>query len=122
MVLGPTARLPGVQGAHEGHRRRGGLECGDPVGTWRSRSSTDRRPIETGRLAVFGAEGTIDLRADVRQDSNKPNLKVSVPGGQPIGEEVAWYGLFVMNVHAELAQAFDDFKAGRKGRMPADRI
>ncbi|MFI6583229.1 pirin family protein [Embleya sp. NPDC050493] len=83
---------------------------------------TDRRPIETGRLAVFGAGDTIDLQADARQDSNKPNLEVIVLGGQPIGEEVAWYGPFVMNTHAELAQAFDDFKAGRMGRIPADRI
>ncbi|MGW9208389.1 pirin family protein [Embleya sp. NPDC055664] len=83
---------------------------------------TDRRPIETGRLAVLGAGDTIDLQADTRQDSNKPNLEVIVLGGQPIGEEVAWYGPFVMNTHAELAQAFDDFKAGRMGRIPADRI
>ncbi|MEU0937101.1 MULTISPECIES: pirin family protein [unclassified Embleya] len=83
---------------------------------------TERRPIETGRLAVFGAGDTIDLQADARQDSNKPNLEVIVLGGQPIGEEVAWYGPFVMNTHAELAQAFDDFKAGRMGRIPADRI
>ncbi|OPC81945.1 pirin [Embleya scabrispora] len=83
---------------------------------------TDRRPIETGRLAVLGAGDTIDLQADARQDSNKPNLEVIVLGGQPIGEEVAWYGPFVMNTHAELAQAFDDFKAGRMGRIPADRI
>ncbi|MYS80928.1 hypothetical protein GTZ85_12065 [Streptomyces sp. SID5474] len=45
----------------------------------------DRRPIETGRLAVFGAGDTIDLQADARQDSNKPNLEVIVLGGQPIG-------------------------------------
>ncbi|MFI1583206.1 pirin family protein [Embleya sp. NPDC020630] len=83
---------------------------------------TDRRPIETGRLAVLGAGDTIDLQADTRQDSNKSNLEVIVLGGQPIGEEVAWYGPFVMNTHAELAQAFDDFKAGRMGRIPADRI
>ncbi|WP_406284351.1 pirin family protein [Embleya sp. NBC_00896] len=82
----------------------------------------DRRPLKTGQLAVFGVGDTIDLRADEKQDSNKPNLELIVLGGQPIGEEVAWYGPFVMNTHAELAQAFDDFKTGRMGRIPADRI
>ncbi|MYW04564.1 pirin family protein [Streptomyces sp. SID3343] len=83
---------------------------------------TDRRPLKTGQLAVFGEGDTIDLQADDKQDSNKPNLELVVLGGQPIGEEVAWYGPFVMNTHAELAQAFDDFKSGRMGRIPADRI
>jgi len=83
---------------------------------------TDRRPLKTGQLAVFGDGDTIEVAADEKQDSNKPNLELVVLGGQPIGEEVAWYGPFVMNTHAELAQAFDDFKSGRMGRVPAERI
>jgi len=83
---------------------------------------TDRRPLKTGQLAVFGDGDTIEVAADEKQDSNKPNLELVVLGGQPIGEEVAWYGPFVMNTHAELAQAFDDFKSGRMGRIPAERI
>ncbi len=80
--------------------------------------AAERRPIRTGQLAVLGAGDVIRVAADRTQDSRSPALDVYVMGGLPIGEPVAWYGPFVMNTHAELAQAFDDYRAGRLGAIP----
>ena len=75
-------------------------------------------PISTGRLAVLGSGDTIVVSADGLQESRSPQLEVLVLGGRPIGEPVAWQGPFVMNTHAELAQAFSDFRSGRLGNVP----
>ena len=80
---------------------------------------TDSRPVGSGQLAVFGAGDALTIAADATQDSRTPAFDVLVLGGRPIREEVAWYGPFVMNTQDELRQAFDDFRAGRMGAIPA---
>jgi redox-sensitive bicupin YhaK (pirin superfamily) len=80
-----------------------------------------RRPVRTGQLAVFGAGGSLTLAAASSQDSHTPTFDVLVLGGLPIGEPVAHYGPFVMNTQSELVQAFEDFRAGRLGTIPAGR-
>ena len=82
----------------------------------------ERRPIRTGQLAVLGAGDAIRVAADRSQDSHTPALDVYIMGGEPIGEEVAWYGPFVMNTHEELARAFDDYRSGRLGVIPANAL
>jgi redox-sensitive bicupin YhaK (pirin superfamily) len=79
----------------------------------------DRRPIEMGQLATFGSGDHLVLAADRSQESRAPKMDVLLLGGQPIREQVAWYGPFVMNTREELQQAFDDFQAGKLGRIPA---
>jgi redox-sensitive bicupin YhaK (pirin superfamily) len=79
-----------------------------------------RRPIRMGQLAVYGAGEVISVHADARQESRSPNLDVLILGGLPIREPVAWYGPFVMNTNDEIAQAVQDYHAGRLGTVPAE--
>jgi quercetin 2,3-dioxygenase len=79
----------------------------------------DARPIRMGQLAAFGPGDALTLAASRTQESRAPRLDVLILGGQPIREPVAWYGPFVMNTPEELQQAFDDFRAGKLGKIPA---
>jgi redox-sensitive bicupin YhaK (pirin superfamily) len=86
---------------------------------------TEERPVRMGQAVVFGpppvagAAGSLTLRADAAQESRSPDLEVVLLGGQPIREPMAQYGPFVMNTHAELVTAVEDFQAGRLGTVPA---
>jgi len=80
----------------------------------------ERRPLRSGQLAVFGAGDSVTVSAGRHQESRSPSLDVLVLGGRPIREPIVTYGPFVMNTRSEIVQAFDDFQAGRLGRVPAN--
>ncbi|MGZ4205307.1 MAG: pirin family protein [Actinomycetota bacterium] len=88
----------------------------------RGRAGTEGRPVQTGQLVVFGSGDQITVAAEQTQDSNAPALEVLVLGGRPIREPVAAYGPFVMNTRDELVQAFEDFRAGKLGTIPANAL
>ena len=82
----------------------------------------ERRPVVSGQLGVFGAGHVLTITADERQESRSPDVDVLIMGGRPIRERVAWYGPFVMNTDAEIAETIEDFQAGKLGTIPKARI
>jgi quercetin 2,3-dioxygenase len=71
------------------------------------------RTVKKGQMAIFGAGDAVELAA------NEP-AELLLLGGKPLNEPVARYGPFVMTTRQELMEAFDDFRAGRMGAIPAE--
>ncbi len=79
----------------------------------------ESRPLHTGQTAVLGTGDYLTVAADGSQESRSPKLDVIILGGQPIREQIAWAGPFVMNTKAEVLAAYEDFQKGRFGHIPA---
>jgi redox-sensitive bicupin YhaK (pirin superfamily) len=79
-------------------------------------------PVHTGQTAVLVDGDTVRIAAGPAQDPRAPSLDVFLIGGVPLREPVVQYGPFVMSTKAEVMQAFEDFQAGRFGKIPVDAI
>jgi hypothetical protein len=76
-------------------------------------------PLPEGTLAILDAGDAVTVQASAKQDRRAPQFDVLILGGRPIGESIVQYGPFVMNTHAEIVTAIEDFQAGRMGVVPA---
>lgn len=80
----------------------------------------DRVPAAEGDLLVFrNGHGDVLMEAGDAPFA-EPALDALVLAGQPLHEPVARYGPFVMNTRREILEAFEDFEAGRLGRIERD--
>src|SRR5206468_7763210 len=76
-------------------------------------------PIREGQLAVLGNGDSVRVQAAPLQATATPQLEILLLGGRPIREQITSYGPFVMNTREEIAQAIEDYQAGRMGIIPA---
>ncbi len=74
----------------------------------------DEHIIKEGQLAVLGPGDRVAVR---NSNSHSQGARALLLGGKPLNEPVARYGPFVMNTPAELRQAFDDYQAGKMGKI-----
>ena len=92
---------------------------------WRTcspaRATRGRRlaPCPTTRWSCSGPATRVTLRAAEHIEGPTDALDVLLLGGLPIREPIVHYGPFVMNTKSEIADAIDDFNAGRMGTVPA---
>ncbi len=75
----------------------------------------EAREVSAYELAVFGPGDRVRLA--VPRGAEGP-AELMLIAGVPLGEPVARGGPFVMNTDAEIRQAFEDYRAGRMGRIP----
>ena len=85
----------------------------------RGRLGREGAAVRTGQLGVFGAGDSLTVVAEPTQEGSSPTFEALILGGRPIRQPVVAYGPFVMNTKAEIAQAMEDFRAGRLGTVPA---
>lgn len=124
-----------IAGDYQGHR--GPARTFTPMDVWDVRmnaGATLQLPIAEGRnAALVVLHGSIQVNDQqnvspaslVLLEREGEHARVTaledatllLLSGEPIDEPIVGYGPFVMNTQAEIAEAFDDFHAGRFGQM-----
>jgi redox-sensitive bicupin YhaK (pirin superfamily) len=79
------------------------------VYVYRGQARIEGRDVPAGRMAILANERDADgVRLVGAEDT-----RLLILAGRPLAEPIAQYGPFVMNTQAELAQAVEDYRAGR---------
>ena len=81
--------------------------------------------LRTGRVLINGTDklsgealiAPMSEQGDGVTLEAKADTQLLILSGEPIAEPVASYGPFVMNTREELAQAVEDYRAGRMGHL-----
>ena len=72
---------------------------------------SERMPIVDGQMAILSTGTTLLM------NGHEDGGRFLLLAGKPLKEPVARYGPFVMNTKVELISAFEDYQAGRIGRI-----
>ncbi|MEK9906007.1 MAG: pirin-like C-terminal cupin domain-containing protein, partial [Rhodospirillales bacterium] len=72
---------------------------------------SERIPVVDGQMAILSPGTTLLL------NGHEDGGRFLLLAGKPLNEPVARYGPFVMNTKEELISAFEDYQAGRIGRI-----
>ncbi len=78
---------------------------------FRGQATVDGKPVASTRMAILANTADADGVVIEAQEASR----VLLIAGRPLNEPIAQYGPFVMNSQAEIAQAVEDFRAGRFG-------
>ena len=134
---GGAGRLRVIAGHYDGHA--GPARTHTPMNVWDLRLNRDgsaRFELPAGwTTAVVVLQGTVEINGGpiaregqlavldhagtgVSIEANNDAV-VLLLAGEPIDEPVVGQGPFVMNTHAEIMQAIDDYNSGRFGAMAA---
>ena len=69
------------------------------------------RPVQADQIGLLSPEGDgVDLQTAA-------GASLMILAGEPLREPIAHYGPFVMNTRQEIEQAFQDYEAGRMGKL-----
>jgi len=71
--------------------------------------------VSEGSLAIFARNGEF-VALEAQSDAH-----LLLMDGEPLNEPVVGRGPFIMNTHAEIQHAFEDYQLGRMGEIPAVR-